>query len=150
MRLENGSSGGSVQQVTEKRTNPAFAGLLAEREGSPRRLSPEGEPSNNRPLRGLVCSFRPLVRASSPRDRIEQTPLSRGCMRRGRDSNPRYPCEYFCFRDRPIRPLWHLSLLGGVPRKRTAKIDRAEHARNGEKPPTGPSSRTSPRLQRVT
>ncbi len=29
--------------------------------------------------------------------------------RRGRDSNPRYPCEYFCFRDRPIRPLWHLS-----------------------------------------
>ena len=29
--------------------------------------------------------------------------------RRGRDSNPRYPCGYTGFRDRPIRPLWHLS-----------------------------------------
>ncbi len=29
--------------------------------------------------------------------------------RRERDSNPRYPCEYNGFRDRPIQPLWHLS-----------------------------------------
>ena len=29
--------------------------------------------------------------------------------RRGRDSNPRYPCGYTGFRDRHIRPLCHLS-----------------------------------------
>lgn len=29
--------------------------------------------------------------------------------RRGRDSNPRYPCEYAAFRVRCIRPLCHLS-----------------------------------------
>ena len=28
---------------------------------------------------------------------------------RGWDSNPRYSCPYSGFRDRPIRPLWHLS-----------------------------------------
>ena len=32
--------------------------------------------------------------------------------RRERDSNPRYSKEYNGFRDRPIRPLWHLSLRG--------------------------------------
>jgi hypothetical protein len=32
--------------------------------------------------------------------------------RRGRDSNPRYPCGHICFRDRPDRPLWHLSDTG--------------------------------------
>ena len=31
------------------------------------------------------------------------------CWRRGRDSNPRYPCEYFAFRVRRDRPLCHLS-----------------------------------------
>ena len=31
-------------------------------------------------------------------------------LRRERDSNPRYSCPYNGFRDRPIRPLWHLSL----------------------------------------
>src|SRR5690606_10592034 len=30
-------------------------------------------------------------------------------LRRERDSNPRYSCPYNGFRDRPIRPLWHLS-----------------------------------------
>ena len=29
--------------------------------------------------------------------------------RRGRDSNPRYPCGYTAFRVRPVRPLRHLS-----------------------------------------
>ena len=32
--------------------------------------------------------------------------------RRERDSNPRYSKEYNGFRDRPIRPLWHLSFRG--------------------------------------
>jgi hypothetical protein len=30
-------------------------------------------------------------------------------LRRGRDSNPRYPRGYNGFRDRPIQPLWHPS-----------------------------------------
>ena len=34
--------------------------------------------------------------------------------RRGRDSNPRTSCPAIGFRDRPIRPLWHLSVLGVV------------------------------------
>ena len=32
------------------------------------------------------------------------------CWRRGWDSNPRYGYPYNGFRDRPIRPLWHLSV----------------------------------------
>src|SRR5690349_24111356 len=44
-----------------------------------------------------------------------------GAWRRGRDSNPRYPCEYAAFRVRCFQPLSHLS-----------------GARNGsEKPPNG-------------
>ena len=31
-------------------------------------------------------------------------------LRRDRDSNPGYSCPYNGFRDRPIQPLWHLSL----------------------------------------
>jgi hypothetical protein len=31
-------------------------------------------------------------------------------LRRERDSNPRYSYPYNGFRDRPIQPLWHLSL----------------------------------------
>ena len=67
----------------------------------------------------LVADF---VRRSSPEHRVRPLLTSFGTRssptrlrrfgerrRRGRDSNPRYPCEYFCFRDRPIRPLWHLS-----------------------------------------
>jgi hypothetical protein len=37
------------------------------------------------------------------------------CWRRGRDSNPRYPCGYNGFQDRRIQPLCHLST--GVRRK---------------------------------
>ena len=33
--------------------------------------------------------------------------------RRGWDSNPRYSCPYFGFRDRPVRPLRHLSSARG-------------------------------------
>jgi hypothetical protein len=41
-------------------------------------------------------------------------------MRRDRDSNPGYPCGYNGFRDRPIRPLWHLSCW--VTFKNDAKV----------------------------
>ena len=34
------------------------------------------------------------------------------CKRRDRDSNPGYPRGYNGFRDRPDRPLWHLSIGG--------------------------------------
>ena len=30
--------------------------------------------------------------------------------RRGRDSNPGWSCPHNGFRDRPIQPLWHLSI----------------------------------------
>ena len=33
-------------------------------------------------------------------------------MRKDRDSNPGYPQGYNGFRDRPNRPLWHLSKMG--------------------------------------
>ena len=36
------------------------------------------------------------------------------CWRRGWDSNPRYGYPYNGFRDRPIRPLWHLSVRAHV------------------------------------
>ena len=35
--------------------------------------------------------------------------------RRGRDLNPRYPCEYTRFPSVPNRPLWHLSALAILP-----------------------------------
>jgi hypothetical protein len=35
--------------------------------------------------------------------------ILRGKWRRGWDSNPRYACTHNGFRDRPDRPLWHLS-----------------------------------------
>ena len=35
-----------------------------------------------------------------------------GTWRRGRDSNPRYPCEYAAFRVRCFQPLSHLSMSG--------------------------------------
>ena len=31
--------------------------------------------------------------------------------RRGGDSNPRNPCEFTGFRNQPVRPLWHLSVV---------------------------------------
>ena len=43
--------------------------------------------------------------------------------RRGRDSNPRYPCEYFAFRVRRDRPLCHLS-ADGLPRGRGRALSR--------------------------
>ena len=49
----------------------------------------------------------------------EKYHLSRACWRRGWDSNPRYACTHNGFRDRPDRPLWHLSrgpLIGGAIR----------------------------------
>ncbi len=36
--------------------------------------------------------------------------------RKGRDSNPRDPCGPTCFRDKPIRPLWHPSITWGSRR----------------------------------
>ena len=33
-----------------------------------------------------------------------------GFQRRERDSNPRYSCLHNGFRDRPVQPLWHLSI----------------------------------------
>src|SRR5579883_3024278 len=38
--------------------------------------------------------------------------LSERKWRRGWDSNPRYACTHNGFRDRPNRPLWHLSDRG--------------------------------------
>src|SRR3954467_14848033 len=41
---------------------------------------------------------------------LQHNPLfSRADWRRGRDSNPRYPCEYAAFRVRCFQPLSHLS-----------------------------------------
>src|SRR6185295_15625547 len=48
-------------------------------------------------LSGKLRSFRALPHALVLR------------WRRERDSNPRYPCGYSGFRDRPIQPLSHLS-----------------------------------------
>src|SRR5262249_3995918 len=47
---------------------------------------------------------------SLPRRAVKRKPVGLECWRRGRDSNPRYPCGYNGFRDRPDRPLWHLSV----------------------------------------
>jgi hypothetical protein len=44
--------------------------------------------------------------------------------RRGRDSNPRYPCGYNGFRDRPVQPLWHLSGEGKNKENRDTNISR--------------------------
>ena len=48
-------------------------------------------------------------------------PCFAGKWRRGRDSNPRYRRRYNGFRDRPIQPLLHLSVIGNChPRSRLA------------------------------
>ena len=52
-------------------------------------------------------------------------------LRRGRDSNPRYGCPYNGFRDRPDRPLWHLSYFCWIPvsnGKDMAVIDKSSPA----------------------
>src|ERR1700754_2955315 len=41
----------------------------------------------------------------------------RNSWRRGRDSNPRYPCEYAAFRVRCFQPLSHLSAVPQGPKK---------------------------------
>jgi hypothetical protein len=53
--------------------------------------------------------------------------------RRGWDSNPRYACTHNGFRDRPDRPLWHLSggpLIGGRFRRGNRGQTSAISARN--------------------
>ena len=43
-------------------------------------------------------------------------------MRREWDSNPRYRYQYNGFRDRPIRPLWHLSVFINYVSHKNKKI----------------------------
>ena len=54
-----------------------------------------------------------LQRLRSPLLRQIKNPAEAGHViwRRGWDSNPRTACAVNGFRDRPIRPLWHLSIL---------------------------------------
>ena len=55
-------------------------------------------------------------------------------LRKERDSNPRYPCEYTCFPGKPVQPLLHLSenevpnirRLGLRIHKKSKKIMRKE------------------------
>ncbi len=55
--------------------------------------------------------------------------------RRGWDSNPRITCAINGFRDRPIRPLWHLSsLLAARNRSRSVVTERAVAERVGFEP----------------
>jgi hypothetical protein len=61
---------------------------------------------------GIICGMS-LPRYLGNVDRIS---ITRCKWRRGWDSNPRYACTHNGFRDRPDRPLWHLSgapLIGG-------------------------------------
>ena len=52
------------------------------------------------------CAMKRTAKTKMPR--LCETLLD---LRRERDSNPRYSCPYNGFRDRPIRPLWHLSSI---------------------------------------
>ena len=56
--------------------------------------------------------------------------------RRDRDSNPGNPCRLNGFRDRPIRPLWHLSATGFV--KPWAHLRNARRRHNSKCPKPGP------------
>ena len=80
------------------------------------RAFPGGEASRKALLASLVGFFAPFPRPSklgSVRERKSPATSWLGLLwRRGRDSNPRYPCGHICFRDRPDRPLWHLSGSG--------------------------------------
>ena len=56
-----------------------------------------------------------------------------GGWRRGWDSNPRYACTHNGFRDRPNRPLWHLSdrgrpYRGALPREQLKVVAGLEKA----------------------
>lgn len=58
-----------------------------------------------------VCRKLPQKSGFNDLGRIRDIYLSHwNHWRRGRDSNPRYDCSHNGFRDRPIRPLWHLSV----------------------------------------
>ena len=65
------------------------------------------KPTSQRSSIGQASVFR---RKSVPM--AGRGPLWRGPWRRGWDSNPRYPQGHNGFRDRPNRPLWHLSARG--------------------------------------
>ena len=94
-----------------------YLSLSAEREGLAT-LIPEGggQSLHHRTWAAIAalsfCSPH-LVRTSSSHLFQTKTPAVPGfcdeVLRKGRDSNPRYSCPYNGFRDRPIRPLWHLS-----------------------------------------
>ena len=87
-----------------------FAGRSAEKEGLREACFPVG-----RRLRSATHCAGSARKAKSAfpselgRGPCHSCPASRADRRRGRDSNPRYPCGHFCFRDRPDRPLRHLS-----------------------------------------
>ena len=56
---------------------------------------------------------------------LERDQIGGSGWRRGRDSNPRYPQRHNGFRDRPVRPLRHLSEReGGVWQTRRVKSSR--------------------------
>ena len=79
-----------------------------------------GRPCNKKnrklaPLRFHFCFLRLGSNASiqqPQKTKNGEAKLHHFLLRRERDSNPRYSKEYNGFRDRPIRPLWHLSLRG--------------------------------------
>src|SRR5262245_28888883 len=56
--------------------------------------------------------------------------------RRGWDSNPRYPCGYNGFRDRPIQPLSHLSTLVSPSRLRRKKDCNTRRHSASRRPPS--------------
>jgi hypothetical protein len=115
---------------------------------SPRSGSPPGAPGC-RPRRGAPGAAAPPSELSMDRvdrswpwpwDWIRPVPprVARdggGRWRRGWDSNPRTGCPVNGFRDRPIRPLWHLS--GGDYRRRTEPPNRRLAERVGFEPTVG-------------
>ena len=88
---------------------------LSSRTGNGCRLQPPR--GQKKPRGGRLCR----VRLGSEAD--ASALLRMEGWRRGWDSNPRYACTYNGFRDRPDRPLWHLSAKG------TADQSGADHTR---------------------
>jgi hypothetical protein len=64
--------------------------------------------------------------------------------RRGWDSNPRYSCPYFGFRDRPVRPLRHLSDGVAAIIRQRAPGNALRDASLVDAPPTPPLYARSP------
>jgi hypothetical protein len=78
------------------------------------------------------CPRHPSVtdlRSRSPGD------FGRHDWRRGWDSNPRYGCPHNGFRDRPIRPLWHLSEHRRVERGGPYRWRRSVTSQAAPRPP---------------